>query len=60
MKKIKKELNFRFVISEPPFDFDPNDKGALEKLEAANKSMRGISIGAIRNRQHEAVKVKGR
>lgn len=44
MKKTKKEPKFRFIVSEPPFDFDPNDKGALEKLESANKSMRGIGV----------------
>lgn len=35
MKKMKK---FRFVVSEPPFKYDPRSKGAMEKLEWANKT----------------------
>jgi hypothetical protein len=35
----KKEPKFRFVVSEPPFKIDPLDKGYLEKLESANKTL---------------------
>jgi hypothetical protein len=38
MKKTKKELKFRFVVSEPPFNYDPRSKGAMEKLERANRT----------------------
>lgn len=36
--KTRKLGKIKFILIEPPFQFDSNDKGAMEKLDHANKT----------------------
>jgi hypothetical protein len=36
-KKVKNNYNVRVTVGDLPFEYDPNNKGAMEKLAHANK-----------------------
>jgi hypothetical protein len=37
-KQITNEPKVRFIVSEPPFNYDPHSEGAMKKLNSANKT----------------------
>ncbi|MGB8191557.1 MAG: hypothetical protein WCF67_06540 [Chitinophagaceae bacterium] len=56
MKKDDKEQAIKFTVSEPPFHYDPRDKGAMEKLSRANQ----VGLGEIDDDNEVPDGLKGR